>query len=117
VVLVFFAADNTQTPVSVRMAIRAFVAFLRTLPELAWAVMFVMVFGIGAIAGFLALALHTEGSLTTLCYEAMESASGKPVRGLAACGASKLQRCWALSGRAASAWSMPRTCGCGTGMW
>ncbi len=63
-VLAFFAADNTQTPVSVRMTIRAFVAFLRTMPELAWAVMFVMAFGIGAIPGFLALALHTVGSLT-----------------------------------------------------
>jgi len=91
-VLAFFAADNTQTPASLRMAIRAFVAFLRTMPELAWAVMFVMAFGIGAIPGFLALALHTIGSLTKLFYEAIESASDKPVRGLAACGASKLQR-------------------------
>ncbi|MDK2632440.1 phosphonate ABC transporter, permease protein PhnE [Pantoea stewartii subsp. indologenes] len=91
-VLAFFAADNTQTPAILRMAIRAFVAFLRTMPELAWAVMFVMAFGIGAIPGFLALALHTIGSLTKLFYEAIESASDKPVRGLAACGASKLQR-------------------------
>nr|WP_246875216.1 phosphonate ABC transporter, permease protein PhnE [Pantoea ananatis] len=91
-ILAFFAADNTQTPASLRMGIRAFVAFLRTMPELAWAVMFVMAFGIGAIPGFLALALHTIGSLTKLFYEAIESASDKPVRGLAACGASKLQR-------------------------
>ncbi|MBU5376344.1 MAG: phosphonate ABC transporter, permease protein PhnE [Pantoea sp.] len=91
-VLAFFAADNTRTPASLRFAIRAFVAFLRTMPELAWAVMFVMAFGIGAIPGFLALALHTVGSLTKLFYEAIESASDKPVRGLAACGASKLQR-------------------------
>lgn len=91
-VLAFFAADNTKTPASLRFAIRAFVAFLRTMPELAWAVMFVMAFGIGAIPGFLALALHTVGSLTKLFYEAIESASDRPVRGLAACGASKLQR-------------------------
>lgn len=91
-VLAFFAADNTKTPAGLRFAIRASVAFLRTMPELAWAVMFVMAFGIGAIPGFLALALHTIGSLTKLFYEAIESASDKPVRGLAACGASKLQR-------------------------
>ena len=91
-VLAFFAADNTQTPASVRLAIRTLVAFLRTMPELAWAVMFVMAFGIGAIPGFLALALHTIGCLTKLFYEAIEGASDKPVRGLAACGASKLQR-------------------------
>ena len=46
---------------------------------------FVMAFGIGAIPGFLALMLHTVGSLTKLFYEAVESAQNKPVRGLAAC--------------------------------
>ena len=56
------------------------------------AVMFVMAFGIGAIPGFLALALHTIGSLTKLFYESLETVSDKPVRGLAACGASQLQR-------------------------
>lgn len=51
-VLAFLAAGNTYTPASVRLAIRTLVAFLRTMPELAWAVMFVMAFGIGAIPGF-----------------------------------------------------------------
>ncbi len=91
-VLAFLAANNTQSPPGVRFTVRTLVAFLRTMPELAWAVMFVMAFGIGAIPGFLALALHTVGSLTKLFYEAIETASGKPVRGLAACGASVLQR-------------------------
>ncbi len=91
-VLAFLAAGNTYTPASVRLAIRTLVAFLRTMPELAWAVMFVMAFGIGAIPGFLALALHTIGSLTKLFYESIETASNKPVRGLAACGATPLQR-------------------------
>ncbi len=98
-VLAFFAADNTQTPASLRMAIRAFVAFLRTMPELAWAVMFVMAFGIGAIPGFLALALHTIGSLTKLFYEAIESASDKPVRGLAPAVPANCNGCAMPSGR------------------
>lgn len=90
--LAFMAARNTWTPVGVRMAIRALVAFLRTMPELAWAVIFVMAFGIGAIPGFLALTLHTIGSLTKLFYEAIESTQNKPVRGLTACGATAVQR-------------------------
>lgn len=90
--LAFLAADNTQAPVALRYAIRTMVAFLRTMPELAWAVMFVMAFGIGVIPGFLALALHTIGSLTKLFYEAIESAQDKPVRGLASCGAGTLQQ-------------------------
>ncbi|CNJ22593.1 phosphonate ABC transporter, permease protein PhnE [Yersinia aldovae] len=92
VVLAFMAANNTCSPPLLRLFIRTSVAFLRTMPELAWAVMFVMAFGIGAIPGFLALALHTIGSLTKLFYESLETASDKPVRGLAACGAGKLQR-------------------------
>ncbi|CNG10863.1 putative ABC transport membrane permease [Yersinia enterocolitica] len=92
IILAFLAANNTQNPSWLRLSIRTFVAFLRTMPELAWAVMFVMAFGIGAIPGFLALALHTIGSLTKLFYESLETASDKPVRGLAACGAGKLQR-------------------------
>ncbi len=88
----FLAAGNAWAPAWVRYSIRALVAFLRTMPELAWAVIFVMAFGIGAIPGFLALMLHTIGSLTKLFYEAIESAQDKPVRGLAACGATPLQR-------------------------
>lgn len=92
IIFSFLAVNNTQSPAWLRLSIRTFVAFLRTMPELAWAVMFVMAFGIGAIPGFLALALHTIGSLTKLFYESLETASDKPVRGLAACGAGKLQR-------------------------
>ena len=70
-VFAFLAANNAWSPAPVR---------------------FVMAFGIGAIPGFLALMLHTVGSLTKLFYEAVESAQNKPVRGLAACGASPLQK-------------------------
>ncbi|MCS2171500.1 phosphonate ABC transporter, permease protein PhnE [Scandinavium sp. TWS1a] len=90
--LSFLAASNAWAPAGLRFGIRALVAFLRTMPELAWAVIFVMAFGIGAIPGFLALTLHTIGSLTKLFYEAIESAQDKPVRGLIACGASPIQR-------------------------
>ncbi|EKZ6357919.1 TPA: phosphonate ABC transporter, permease protein PhnE [Klebsiella aerogenes] len=91
-ILAFLAANNAWSPAPLRFAVRVLVAFLRTMPELAWAVIFVMAFGIGAIPGFLALMLHTVGSLTKLFYEAVESAQDKPVSGLAACGASALQK-------------------------
>lgn len=90
--LAFLAANNAWSPPPLRFAIRVVVAFLRTMPELAWAVIFVMAFGIGAIPGFLALMLHTIGSLTKLFYEAVEAAQDKPVRGLMACGASPIMR-------------------------
>lgn len=90
-VLSFLTAGNTGSHPVVRFSVRAIVAFMRTMPELAWAVMFVMAFGVGVFPGFVALALHTVGSLTKLFYESLESASDKPVRGLAACGASRWQ--------------------------
>ncbi|MCF7355052.1 phosphonate ABC transporter, permease protein PhnE [Vibrio sp. CK2-1] len=88
-ILAFFAANNTYAPAGVRWAVRGFVAFLRTMPELAWAVMFVMAYGVGALPGFIALALHTVGSLTKLFYESIETASMEPVRGLRACGSNR----------------------------
>ncbi|WFF43184.1 phosphonate ABC transporter, permease protein PhnE [Salinicola endophyticus] len=91
ILLAFLAANNGPAPKPLRQAIRTVSAFLRTMPELAWAVMFVMAFGVGAIPGFLALALHTIGSLTKLFYEAIESASPRPVSGLLACGAGPVQ--------------------------
>lgn len=90
--LAFLAAGNAGAVWPLRLAIRTLVAFLRTLPDLAWAMMFVMAFGIGPLAGALALMLHSTGSLTKLFYEAIESAQDRPVRGLMACGASALQR-------------------------
>ena len=90
--LAFLAASNGGAVWPLRLAIRTLVAFLRTLPDLAWAMIFVMALGIGPLAGTLALMLHSTGSLTKLFYEAIESASDKPVRGLASCGASSLQR-------------------------
>ncbi|MEZ9231954.1 phosphonate ABC transporter, permease protein PhnE [Vibrio amylolyticus] len=92
IVLAFLSASNGYAPASVRVGIRSFVAFLRTMPELAWAVMFVMAYGVGTFPGFVALTLHTIGSLTKLFYESIETISDKPVRGLTACGASPIQR-------------------------
>lgn len=92
IILAFLAANNGYAPAPVRVAIRSFVAFLRTMPELAWAVMFVMAYGVGTFPGFMALALHTVGSLTKLFYESIETISDKPIRGLTSCGATPVQR-------------------------
>jgi phosphonate transport system permease protein len=92
IILAFLCASNGYTPAPVRVGVRSFVAFLRTMPELAWAVMFVMAFGVGTFPGFVALTLHSIGSLTKLFYESIETISDKPVRGLTSCGASPIQR-------------------------
>lgn len=90
--LSFLTANNGGTALPIRLAFRTLVAFLRTMPDLAWAMIFVMAFGIGPFSGFLALLLHSTGSLTKLFYDTIESTNDKSVLGLKACGASSFQQ-------------------------
>jgi len=63
----------------------------RTVPELVFAVLFVFAFGIGPMAGVLAIGLHTMGALGKLYAEVAEAADPEPVRGVRATGASWAQ--------------------------
>lgn len=62
--------------------------FARTVPELVFAVLFVFAFGIGPLAGVLAIGLHTMGALGKLFSEVAENTDPGPVRGVRATGAS-----------------------------
>lgn len=62
--------------------------FARTVPELVFAVLFVFSFGIGPLAGVLAIGLHSMGALGKLLSEVAENADPGPVRGIRATGAS-----------------------------
>ena len=64
---------------------------LRTVPEIVFALLFVIAFGLGPMVGVLALALHTAGALGKLFSEVVENIDMKPVEGLTASGASRLQ--------------------------
>ena len=69
-------------------AARRFLEFCRTVPELVFALIFVMAFGLGPIAGVLAIVIHTTGALGKLFYEVLENVDQKPIEGLVASGAS-----------------------------
>jgi phosphonate transport system permease protein len=62
--------------------------FARTVPELVFAVLFVFSFGIGPLAGVLAIGLHSMGALGKLFSEVAENADPDPIRGVRATGAS-----------------------------
>jgi phosphonate transport system permease protein len=68
---------------------------LRALPELVWALVFVVWVGPGPFAGTLAIGVHTIGILGRLFSETYEDAEPGPVRALEASGASPLG-CWAV---------------------
>ncbi len=86
--LCFLAAGNLGVSTPVRFAVRRFLEFCRTVPELVFALVFVIAFGLGPIAGVLAIIVHTSGALGKLFYEVLENIDQKPVEGLIASGAS-----------------------------
>ncbi|MGJ4931761.1 phosphonate ABC transporter, permease protein PhnE [Bradyrhizobium sp. HKCCYLS2038] len=86
----FLAAENTSPAPWIRFAVRRLLEFARTVPGIVFALIFVIAFGLGPVAGVLAIALHSTGALGKLFSEVVENADMKPVEGVRATGASWL---------------------------
>lgn len=71
-------------------ASRALVSFFRTVPDLVWAVLFVVAVGLGPFAGALAIAVDTAGFCGRFFAEAMEEVDPGPQEALTALGATRL---------------------------
>ena len=63
----------------------------RAIPELVWALLFVVAVGLGPFAGALALAIHSAGVLGKLYAEIFESVDQRLVESVRSTGASELQ--------------------------
>jgi phosphonate transport system permease protein len=63
----------------------------RAIHEMVFALLFVVAVGLGPIAGILALAVHNIGVVAKLFSEAVETIDPRPVEGIRATGASRLQ--------------------------
>lgn len=87
-VLSFFAAGNLGVSPRLMFLVRRVLEFCRTVPELVFALIFVMAFGLGPMAGVLAIAVHTVGALGKQFYEVLENIDQKPLEGVIASGAS-----------------------------
>ncbi len=87
-VLCFLAAANVAPSRWLRWIVRRFCEVCRTVPELVFALVFVIAFGLGPVAGVLAVAIHTVGALGKLFAEVVENIDMKPVEGIAAGGSS-----------------------------
>lgn len=84
--LCFFASRNLTPNRVVYFISRRLLEFLRTVPELVFALIFVYAFGLGPFAGVLAIAVHTAGSLGKLFAEVNENADERPIDGVRAAG-------------------------------
>ena len=86
----FFAAENTSPSPWLRFVVRRLLEFARTVPGIVFALIFVIAFGLGPLAGVLAIAIHSTGALGKLFSEIVENADMKPVEGIRSTGASWL---------------------------
>ena len=84
----FFAAENTSPAPWLRFLVRRVLEFARTVPGIVFALIFVIAFGLGPMAGVLAIAIHSTGALGKLFSEIVENADMKPVEGVRSTGAS-----------------------------
>jgi phosphonate transport system permease protein len=87
VALCFDAAQNFRRSAWGYWAARRLLEVARTIPDLVYALIFVFAFGIGPLAGILAIALHSMGGSGKLFAEAVENINPGPVDGLRAVGA------------------------------
>ncbi len=85
--LCFLSARNLVQNRYILFAARRFLEFCRTVPELVFALTFVVAFGLGPLPGVLALAIHTLGALGKQFAEVVENIDMKPVDGVTATGA------------------------------
>jgi phosphonate transport system permease protein len=63
----------------------------RSVPDILWALVFVVALGLGPFPGTLALAVHSAGVLGKLYSETLEAVPSRPVEALTATGASGFQ--------------------------
>jgi phosphonate transport system permease protein len=88
--LCFSATANLEQHRLVRFATRRLLEFCRSVPEIVFALLFVVAFGLGPMPGVLALAVHTLGALGKQFAEVAENVDMKPVEGAIATGASRI---------------------------
>ncbi len=84
-------ATRTLFPWYVSAPARWLLAATRVLPSLLWAILFVILVGLGPLAGVLAITLYTVGFVGKLEYEAFEGLARGPQDAVSTLGASRLQ--------------------------
>ena len=71
--------------------IRAILAAIRTFPSILWAILFVIMVGLGTFAGVLAIIMYTIGFVAKLQYESIETVDADPMDAVRSIGVSKWQ--------------------------
>ncbi|MBT2582226.1 phosphonate ABC transporter, permease protein PhnE [Planococcus sp. ISL-109] len=90
-ILAVFAARNLTPHFTVSVAVKSFAAFVRAVPALIWAILFIIAVGLGPTPGILALAVNSIGMLVKVYAEAIEEIDIGIVEAMKSTGASPMQ--------------------------
>jgi len=93
----FLAARNTMPVGAISLATRGALSFLRSMPAMVWALLFVSLSGLGMLAGVLGITCHVTGALGKMFYECIEATGPKIKNVLEAMqidGATRVQVIW-----------------------
>ena len=85
------AGPMARLPAAMRIAVRAVLVLLRSVPELIWALVFVRVVGLGPTSGVLAIALTYGGMLGKVYAEILESGETHATTALLRNGSGRIQ--------------------------
>lgn len=88
--LALLAARNTTPNLLVRTLSRFFISVSRTIPDLIWALIFVVAVGLGPLAGILAIMMDTIGFAARFYSERFEEVQKGPSEALTSTGAGRM---------------------------
>lgn len=88
--IALLAARDLIVGLWVTHVVRTVLGFIRAVPDIAWALVFVVAVGLGPFAGMLAIAIDTIGFCGRFFADDMEAADKGPAESLSATGARKL---------------------------
>jgi phosphonate transport system permease protein len=89
--LAVLAAKNISPHWTISYAVKGFAAFVRAVPALIWALLFIVAVGLGPTPGILALAVNSLGMLVKVYAESIEEIDHGVVEAVQTTGASKFQ--------------------------
>jgi phosphonate transport system permease protein len=89
-----FCSRVTNRNRALYQAWRTFLSVVRSLPDVAWALLFVAAVGTGALPGVLALIMFNMGIVAKLTSESIDSVDLGPLEAADATGAGRIQRAW-----------------------
>ena len=84
-------ATRTVFRPAITLPLRLFLGIVRTVPSVLWAVVFVVAFGLGPVAGTFAIAFYSLGYLGKLFYEAFEGVDQEVVEAVRSVGCNRIQ--------------------------